>query len=78
MSPEELLPQIQSEEPVTGKGFIALSQLHNVLGHDGVPKQQCRASSRGCNRGRKKSGQNKVWVCDIWPPSALSFPILTS
>lgn len=36
MSPEELLPQIQSEEPVTGKGFIALSRLHNVLGHDGV------------------------------------------
>lgn len=36
MSPEELLSQIQSEEPVTGKGFIALSQLHNVLGHGEV------------------------------------------
>lgn len=72
MSPEELLPQIQSEEPVTGKGFIAFSRLYNVLGHGGVTEA---AVSRGYNR--EEGGQRKTkagCVISGLPPPYLSLP----
>lgn len=54
MSPEELLPQIQSEEPVTGKGFIAFSRLHYVLGHDGVTEAAVKSIKSGMQERKEE------------------------